>query len=213
MRTPLAGVRAQAEYALTSAEDPQDRKKLRDMIRAVDEAARATGQILDHAMVAYRTDRLEREPADLNDLARAVCEDARPAASIRDIDLEFEPADAPAQVGCDPILVTEALRNLVDNALKYSPADSVVWMAVSVREGDAIVSVEDQGRGFPEGDATKLIERFRRGDNAGQVVGSGLGLTIVADVVDAHGGALELSNIEGAGARAMFRLPLRGAAR
>ena len=49
----LAGVRAQAEFALASAQDPEDRRKLRDMIRAVDEAARATGQILDHAMVAY----------------------------------------------------------------------------------------------------------------------------------------------------------------
>lgn len=210
VRTPLAGVRAQAEYALTSAKDPEDRKKLRDMIRAVDEAARATGQILDHAMVAYRTDRLELEPADLNVLARAVCEDARPAASIRDIDLEFEPASTPALVGCDPILITEALRNLVDNALKYSPPDSVVRIAVSVVDGDVIVAVEDQGRGFPEGDAAELIERFKRGENAGQVVGSGLGLTIVAEVAEAHDGALELSNIEGAGACAMFCLPLQG---
>jgi len=209
VRTPLAGVRAQAEFALASAQDPEDRRKLRDMIRAVDEAARATGQILDHAMVAYRTDRLELEPADLSVLAEAVCEDARAGASIRDIDLEFRPAGAPAPVGCDPILVTEALRNLVDNALKYSPADSCVTVSVRIEGGAAVVQVADQGAGFPTTDAAQLIERFRRGDNAGKVVGSGLGLTIVDEVARAHGGKLVLSNIEGAGASAEFRLPLR----
>jgi len=208
VRTPLAGVRAQAEFALASAKDPQDRRKLRDMIRAIDEAARATGQILDHAMVAYRADRLEREPADLRTLAEAVCEDARPGASIRDIDLEFEPGAAPAQIACDPILVTEALRNLVDNALKYSPADSRVCISVAVGAGQASVRVADQGGGFPTTDAAALIQRFRRGENAGNVVGSGLGLTIVDEVARAHGGALKLSNRAEGGACAEFSLPL-----
>ncbi len=208
VRTPLAGVRAQAEYALASSTVPEDRRRLREMIRAVDEAARATGQILDHAMVAYRADRLELKPADLGLLVKAVCDDARHAASIRDIDLEFEAPTAPVPIACDEILITEALRNLVDNAFKYSPADSRVSVSIEIGSADAAIKVQDQGPGFPSDGADALRERFQRGDNADGVVGSGLGLTIVDEVARAHQGSLDLKNAPEGGACAILTVPL-----
>lgn len=213
VRTPLAGVRAQAEFVLLNTDRPEDRKRLRQMIRAVDDVARATGQILDHAMVVYRIDRLETQPTDLNNLARSVCDDARPSAEMRDIDIDFNSDGAPILVACDEILVNEALRNLVDNALKYSPAESRVRVGVRIEGDDAIVAVTDEGDGFPTTDTAELAERFKRGENKGKVIGSGLGLTIVDQVARSHGGALNMYNIEDAGACAEFRLPLLEAAK
>jgi len=193
VRTPLSTLRTQAEIALRRVEKPQNRAALKEMIRAIDDSSRAAGQLLDHAMVTFRTDHLARAPVDLNDLARDVVDRLRPIADLRDIDLHLHPGHK-VQTRGDAILLENALRNVMDNAIKYSPPDSRIDVTVSRAKGIAQIAVADRAGGFPAAEIGGITARFARGTNAGDTVGSGLGLTIARDVAEAHGGHLNLSN-------------------
>ncbi len=195
IRTPLATVRAQAEIALRSAQDDEQKQRLRQMIRAVDESSRSAGQLLDHATVVYRSDDLVRSPINLSDLVRQTVAGLEPTAAMKDIRLRVDMI--PANVHVDPVLMDNALRNILDNAIKYSPPETDVAISVSEGDGEIRISVKDQGGGLGEGPAEMLTQRFQRGSNAQGVVGSGLGLTIAKDVLVAHGGRLELGTLQG----------------
>lgn len=200
IRTPLATVRAQAEIALRRVERPENRQSLKEMIRAIDESSRAAGQLLDHAMVTFRTDHLETQELDFNALVKDIVERLQPLASMKDIDLKFVPSTAATVFG-DEILIQSALRNILDNAIKYSPAETVVEIALSKHNKGTELTISDAGYGFPDGETDQLTTRFVRGENVASTVGSGLGLTIAKEVVEAHGGTIHLSNKqEGSGA-------------
>jgi two-component system sensor histidine kinase TctE len=206
VRTPLATVRVQAEIALRSAETEEARQRLRRIIRAVDESSRSAGQLLDHATVAYRAEDLARDRIDLGDLVAKAAAALEPTAAMKDI--AFHIATSQARVVGDAVLLESALGNVLDNAVKYSPDETTVHIAVSAEEGVARITVTDEGPGLGEGPIDTLTERFRRGGNTEGVVGSGLGLTIAADVLAAHGGRLDLRNAaEGGGACVTLVLP------
>jgi two-component system sensor histidine kinase TctE len=210
VRTPLATVRAQAEITLRRVDKTENRASLREMIRAIDESSRAAGQLLDHAMVTFRTDSLERKPVDLDVLARDLVDRLRPVADLKDIDLQFFCAGVSAIPG-DAILIQNAVRNILDNAIKYAPSETSVL--IDVRQGplDVIISVTDEAGGFPPGqDTAALTQRFVRGSNAAGTIGSGLGLTIAREVAEAHGGRLIIEpSGAGAGACVSLSFPLR----
>jgi two-component system, OmpR family, sensor histidine kinase TctE len=112
-------------------------------------------------------------------------------------------------VAGDAVLLDSALRNVLDNAIKYSPEDTTVSITVSKLGGMGQITITDQGPGLGDGPVEALTERFRRGANTGGIVGSGLGLTIARDVVAAHGGHLALQQAEnGRGACVSLVLPL-----
>lgn len=200
VRTPLATVRAQAETTLMRVEKETNRSSLREMIRAIDESSRAAGQLLDHAMVSFRTDSLEQVDVDLTELARDLTERLRPVAELKDIDLHFE-GHGPACIKGDGILLQNAVRNVLDNAIKYSRQESGIWVRVTGTGSQTCIEIEDQAGGFGSEDAETLTRRFVRGANAKGTIGSGLGLTIAREVTDAHGGRLRIDHSQtGAGA-------------
>jgi two-component system sensor histidine kinase TctE len=198
IRTPLATVRSYAEATLQRVEKEENRAAMRSMVRAIDESSRAAGQILDHAMITFRADRLERQDVDLVALVQDLVTRLTPVAEMKDLEIHLQ---SDARMGCsaDPILIQNAVRNLVDNALKYSPAEGTVGITVTASPKSE-VSVCDRGPGFEIGELDTLTDRFARGQNAEGTTGSGLGLTIAKDVATAHGGRLVLSNREGGGA-------------
>jgi len=164
--------------------------------------------LLDHAMVTFRTDHLETSTLDIVELVRDTCRALSPTADIKDILIKLEIPDATLPFSGDPILLHSALRNILDNAIKYSPADSDIVVRVEV-DASYKISVIDQGRGFGNSDLKHLTTRFSRGSNVEDVVGSGLGLTIVDEVIRAHGGNIEISeNTGGTGACVSLNLPL-----
>lgn len=192
VRTPLATVRSHAETTLQRVDRPENRQALRSMVRAIDESSRAAGQLLDHAMIAFRADNLDQQDINLGALVQELLVQLTPIAEMKDIALEMTQDPDVMMVG-DPILLQNAVRNLIDNALKYAPAESTINVAVT--QGDkAEVQVCDQGDGFAPDEIGDLAKRFKRGANVAGIVGSGLGLTIVQDVAHAHGGTLTLSN-------------------
>jgi two-component system, OmpR family, sensor histidine kinase TctE len=207
IRTPLATVRARAEIALRRAETEEARETLRAVIRAVEESARSASQLLDHATVVYRTDRQARAPVDLPALLTGLERSFGPTAELKDLTLITEAVALPAIPG-DRLLIEAALRNLMDNAVKYSPPESEISLSLS-REGTmACIAVRDRGRGLSGSDQSALTRRFGRGENVGDIVGSGLGLTIVEEVAAAHGGHFNIAERDGGGTCAALYLPL-----
>lgn len=203
VRTPLATVRSYAETTLQRVEKPENRKALRSMVRAIDESSRAAGQLLDHAMITFRADHLDRAPVDLTELARDLVDRMRPVAEMRDIEMVFS-NEGRVSVGGDAILLQNAVRNLLDNALKYAPEETHI--AIEVLDRPPRLIVTDQGPGFPPDQIGSLTRRFVRGDNADGHIGSGLGLTIAREVAEAHGGTLTLENKGDGGACAILSL-------
>lgn len=207
LRTPLALVRTQADITIRRMERDENRKAMRDMITAIDETSRTAGQLLDHAMVSLRAEDLETEVVALPVLVRDTVERLRPTAELKDLDLETGTL-AEISVRGDMILLQNALENVLDNAIKYTPEGGRINVGISEGEtGQARIVVTDSGPGFPADATPPLTDRFARGTNARNVVGSGLGLTIAQDVLRVHGGTLSLSNIEGGGACVEFFLP------
>lgn len=209
IRTPLATLRSEADVALRLANDDALRSRLRGMIRAVDESARSAGQLLDHATVLYRAEQRAAAPVDLRALVVALMDRFRPTADLRDIALALDDrAPTPFATRGDTVLIEAALRNLLDNAVKYSPGDTRITVTLDTSGAKARIAVQDRGPGLQGADPAALIARFQRGTGVGGVVGSGLGLTIVAEVAAATGGTFDLTDREGGGTCATLWLPL-----
>ena len=208
VRTPLATVRAQAEVTHRKLQKPEHRMAMREMIRAIDESARSATQMLDHAMVRFRSDTLADDAMDLRALVGEVCDRLDATAGLRDIDIVRELPDEDLPVRGDGILLQAALQNMLDNAIKYSPADSTITVGAQVDGGHIRVAIVDEGRGFGDADLATVKTRYTRGANVGDVVGSGLGLTIADEVATAHRGTIEItSSAKGSGSCVSLVLP------
>lgn len=208
VRTPLATVRTQAEVTLMRVDREENRASLREMIRAIDESSRAAGQLLDHAMVSFRTDSLEQEDVCLSELTRDLVDRLQPVAEMKDISLHFAAAARICVCG-DAILIQNAVRNILDNAIKYSSPDSEIRIHVGQTNQQATILIEDEAGGFGNQDTDALTRRFVRGDNARDTIGSGLGLTIAREVAEAHAGQLIIKDSDtGAGACVTLCFPL-----
>ncbi len=207
IRTPLAVMRNEAELALRQSNEEATRARLRGLIRSADDAARSAGQLLDHATVLYRADQAEWARLDLTTMVRAVAKRLDPAAEMKDITLSLD-LDPALPVDGDAVLLEAALRNILDNAIKYSPADTLIEITARSGDGMARIHVKDRGRGLGAATPERLKRRFRRGSNVADVAGSGLGLTIVEEAATAMGGRFSLKNREGGGACAFLSLPL-----
>jgi signal transduction histidine kinase len=120
--------------------------------------------------------------------------------------------DAVPPVYADAEQIQLVLRQILDNAFKYSPVGSQVTLGVHMENGEAVVSVSDQGPGIPEYDMPHIFDRFYRGRQIrDRIPGTGMGLAIVREIVQAHGGRIWARNLPSRGAEFSFTLPLADA--
>jgi two-component system sensor histidine kinase TctE len=181
------------------------------MIRAIDESSRSAGQLLDHAMVNFRADQLQTEALDLRKLTAETVERLSPTAELKDISIIMQDQGGDFGFDGDPIMLQNALRNILDNAIKYSFSESDITVALGRDAHNYIISFADQGRGFAGANLSDHLQRFKRGTNVKDIVGSGLGLTIVDEVARAHGGRVKINNntdTKGGGACVSLYFPL-----
>lgn len=207
IRTPLAVMRNDAELALRQSQEEGTRARLRGVIRAADDAARSAGQLLDHATVLYRADQADWAAVDLAVLTRAVADRLAPAAAMKDIALHMDISGSLPSEG-DVVLIEAALRNILDNAIKYSPDETVIDIRAAALGDMAVITVSDQGRGLNGVNPERLKRRFLRGENVADVSGSGLGLTIIDQAATAMGGSFALTPRDNGGTCAILSLPL-----
>jgi two-component system, OmpR family, sensor histidine kinase TctE len=196
MKTPLAGLRMQAELAMREQNPEQLRRSLAQIAESSERATHLVSQLLALArMENQRVKGLSEDRVDISALARSVVLDALNAAWNKDIDLGYEGPDDdnPLWMQGQSLMLKEMLSNLVDNAIRYTPNQGhiTVRVALSELDGALILEVEDSGPGIPLCERERVLERFYRvlGNTA---EGSGLGLAIVKEIVDQHEGRLEI---------------------
>ena len=206
MKTPLAGLRMQAELAqreIDAGGDPQSIKRsLKQIARSSQSAAHLVNQLLAMARAEDTEQALRLQEVPIIKLAREVVRDFVPRAMDKHIDLGYEGPDvdppAPRIVG-QPMLVRELIRNLVDNALQYTPAGGTVTVRLMPDPyGQVMVlQVEDTGPGIPEAEREQVFQPFYRVLGT-DVDGSGLGLAIVKEIVDKHGATIAIADASSA---------------
>jgi len=129
-----------------------------------------------------------------SELAKQAVDFYQPAAEVKGIAVTFR-SHEPITVAGDPVLLAQAIGNLIDNALKYSSSGGVIAVQVQKRGNGAVeISVADSGPGIPDAEKSKVLTRFYRGDSSRGTPGVGLGLTLVAAVAKVHGGQVELTD-------------------
>jgi len=190
LRTPVAAIRAQAQVALQAGpDDTLRRHALMATLAGCDRAAHLVDQLLTLARLEATP--MTLQPVDLVPLARAVLAELAPVALQRGQSLELEAPDKPACVSGVPAWLGVLLRNLVDNALRYSPEGAPVRVRVRLQQGDIVLQVEDGGPGLPAEVQGHLGERFYRPPGQSPN-GSGLGWSIVRRIVQASGAEVQL---------------------
>ncbi|MGB1493465.1 MAG: sensor histidine kinase N-terminal domain-containing protein [Paracoccaceae bacterium] len=205
VRTPLAVVRTRTEILLREAKTKKSKAELLEVLNAIDDSSRTAGQLLDHAMVSFRLDNLSEDEIEVQFLIKDVIDRISPLYDLKGIQIKNNSIQNCRVIG-DSILLQNALHNVLDNALKYCSENDTVTVTVKNISQNCIIEILDSGEGFPENSAL-LTNRFTRGENTKGIVGSGLGLTIAKDVVEAHGGNITISNTEEGGACVTFTLP------
>jgi hypothetical protein len=211
LRTPLAELRSRLEeLALIRPPPEQTYAEIDGAVADVDRVIRIFDALLRLAEIDAGMRRSGFVALDVADIAANAVEFYAPAAELKNIDLAFR-SDGPASISGDPVLLAQALSNLIDNALKYAPVDGAIEVAVFKRsDGTAEVSVSDDGPGIAESEKSKVVERFYRGDASRGTPGVGLGLSLVQAVAKLHGSALALSD-RNPGLRAAMTLALDAA--
>ncbi|AXS81380.1 sensor histidine kinase [Dechloromonas sp. HYN0024] len=185
MRTPLTGLKTQAQFAIRETDPAALRHALHQIATGVDRAGRLINQLLTLARTeGGEAAQQKHEPLDLVVLIRDVVTDWVPVAIEKDIDLGFE-SDHSAMIVGNAFLLRELAKNLLDNALRYTPSGGHVTCRVVMRSGAVLLEVEDDGVGISEEQAELVFERFYRVDDA-STEGSGLGLAIVQEIAMQH---------------------------
>ncbi|HET8728013.1 MAG TPA: sensor histidine kinase [Alphaproteobacteria bacterium] len=210
IRTPLSSLRVQAQTALDEDDPLVVRRSLERIERNAVLASRLAHQLLSHAMVVHRGEAMAFERVHLAEVLRHAMREAIPLADDRRIGIDYRNAAGQAPIQGDRVMLREALKNVLDNAVRHGCACSP-RISVSLFVDDAgrehCVAVSDNGPGIPAPDRESIFDRFRRGANA-EAAGSGLGLAIVKRVMDAHGGSVDLSDGAEGGLAVTLRFPM-----
>lgn len=210
VRTPLASLRAQAEVAMDEQDPDALRRRVGRIHQGAIQASQLVSQLLMEATISHR---LENQDTDTTAFG-AVVEDVRQRLDpdqARRLVVDLTEAVAGAPIRGDRVALREMVRNVVDNALVYS--EGTVEIGGRVGEGMMTMSVSDLGPGIADAEKPLVLERFKRGAASGTKVGSGLGLSIVKRVAEAHRGALRLADRPGGGLVVEIDLPLVGRTR
>ncbi len=204
LRTPLAAARIQAQVALLSEEEDAHRHALSQTVAGLDRATRLVEQLLRLARLDPLAQLPQPQKIDLTELAQNVAvnvQNSMPQANIR-----LLPAESEYFVQGDADLLEVALRNLMDNAIRYSPENSEVSVFLRGDGRGVALGVQDSGPGVSADELPHLVERFYRSTSV-TAEGSGLGLTIVSRIASLHGAELQLSNRENGGFEACLFWP------
>ncbi|WP_395541489.1 sensor histidine kinase [Neotabrizicola sp. sgz301269] len=198
MRNPVAAIQSLAEAAISAPDEAELRSRVQDVAESARQTSRLTSQLLSLERVRGRSLRELAKPLDLVALVR---EKIRPFAETqlrRGVDVGFSVIGQPEPVRCDPILIEELVTNILDNAAKYALQPGGLLDVVISFEADTVfLRFRDDGPGVPADLQERIFDRFFRVDTD-QSLGCGLGLAIVNDVAQGHGGSVRcISSSEG----------------
>ncbi len=217
LKNPLAGISALAqvlEVQLRRGREPS-REQLSDGLHSIHQRVRDMARQLDELLDVAALDagqqlELQRQRTELVSLVHRLAVDAQASTTQHEIRVS---ADSDEILGdWDALRLERVVRNLLTNAIKYSPEGGPIAIAVSYEDGGsrdvALLSIQDEGVGIPAADLPTIFDRFRRGANvSGHINGTGVGLSAVRQIVEQHGGTVAIESREGQGTRVIVRLP------
>lgn len=209
LKTPLAAIKGFSQY-LYEGED-EDEELQRIYFHLVNESDRLT-RLVNELLMLSRFDKagqdgIDAEKTDLAQLAAGVAAGLRAKADSKGIELMIRQGP-PAFVNVNQVLMSHAIANVLDNAIKYSGPRTRISIETSVQQQEAVVRISDQGIGISADELTRVQERFYRASNAGGAGGTGLGLSICKEIAARFGGQLEIESQLGAGTTVSICLPL-----
>jgi len=212
-RTPLTVIKGYAEYLREG--NPPDEATLRDVMRMIIESC---DRVIDMVDTLIEVSRIEHGQAleapsvqelDLREIAKASVATLRPAAERKALSLELVLPEEPLTLQGDPGLLQQMMRNLIDNAVKYSPEGACITVRAGKADEDLLFEVEDSGLGIPAEHLPRIFEKFYMVDGGitRRVGGTGVGLYLVREIVRLHNGTVEVKSHPGRGSLFSVRLP------
>ena len=215
-RTPLTTLRQLTE--LLAHGRVQDEGRRRQYFDVLQKETSRLHQLVEDLLDFGRMDAGRRqyhlEPVDFSALVREGIEEYRRDSSSNGHRIELTSNPAPLVVDADRAALRRVIRNLLENAVKYSPDSPTVWVETEHEPRAAVLRVRDQGIGIPPEEQARIFDKFVRGEGAKRacIQGTGIGLAMVKEIVEVHRGDVRLSSDVGRGSTFMVRLPLSGAA-
>lgn len=213
LRTPITAVRATAEALIAGAKNDEQLvdRFLNTIVAESDRLSALIDDLMDIAKRESGVTRTRVTEIKVAEAIRRAYAPVRPLAEQKQIEIGFDVPDD-LTVRADEIQIVQLVRNLLDNAVKYTPAEGRVDVSAVRAEGEVAISVQDTGIGIPHGEVDRIFERFYRVDKARSrsLGGTGLGLAIVKDIVEGHGGRIEVETELGVGSTFTVRLPIGG---
>jgi heavy metal sensor kinase len=213
LRTPVALMRTTAELSLRR---PRNEAEYRDALSQISGELVNTSTLIEKLMIMARADSgvetLQRVPVDLSANLREACDDGRTLAASKQVTLQEEISSEPIIVEGDSHALQRLFLILIDNAVKYTPAQGQIVVSLSGANGFAVAEVRDTGIGIDQADLPHIFERFYRADKARsrELGGVGLGLSIGRWIAEAHEGVIEVESTLGHGSVFRVRLPRAG---
>jgi len=209
IRTPLAVLGTQAEYGLRQSDPEEMRQTFRGLLRSIGSTQRLANQMLALSRAEAANGLIqERSPVDLAALARDAASDLGLLAVRKGVDLGFSAPPDPCTISGNGPMLQEMIANVIDNAIRYTPAGGHVDVRVAPADGAVNVEIADDGPGIPAAERERVFHRFYRILGQGDSEGSGLGLAIVREICTAHGGTIALGDgAAGRGLKVTLQLP------
>jgi PAS domain S-box-containing protein len=213
LRTPLSAIVGWTSILRGQDCDEND---LREGLEAIERNTKAQLQLIDDVLDVARMVsgklRLEVRPCELTDVVKAGVDVVRPAADAREITLNVQLDPSASRASCDPVRIQQVVWNLLNNAVKFTPKGGTVGVALTREKSTVQIQIRDSGQGITPELLPYVFDRFRQADSSTRrrFGGLGLGLSIVKQIVELHGGTVEaLSPGEGKGSAFTVRLPIR----
>jgi signal transduction histidine kinase len=189
LKSPVTSIRGSLEVALSDADQRQWRERVAEAIDGLDRLSQLLNTTLDLAEADAGALQTRKEPVELSDLVKQLVDLYQPAMAERGHEVVTHLQ--PALIEADSSLLNRTIANLLDNEIAHLPNSCRVNISVRVKDGEAELTVEDNGPGFPPGLRSRAFERFVKGQHS---TGHGLGLAFVDAVARAHGGRVEISD-------------------
>ncbi|WP_196259628.1 sensor histidine kinase [Pelagibacterium limicola] len=211
LRNPVAAIQAQAESAITASDEAGRMARLHDLAEAARRLSRMSNQLLNFDIASEGSEANLAPPSDLSEMVAEVARRHVPRALKAGVEMALEPSATPLPVAGNRVMIEEAIDNLIDNALKYGCQQGGHLSLRVVRvNGNAVLTVEDDGPGIPQDAAERVFDRFVRLADDDES-GCGLGLSIVRAIAQAAGGTVTIVPAEN-GCTMQLTLPIAEAA-
>jgi two-component system sensor histidine kinase QseC len=195
LQTPLASVKTQAQVALRSANKDEQQHALSKTLEGIDRATHMVQQLLALARLEPLATLEDTSNIDLNLVAQTIIGELDQEAHRKQIELELT-SDDKAYINGNQATIEILIRNLLSNAIRYSPQNGQVTVNINRDENNIVFSVIDTGPGIPEEDRERVFERFYRGDENQHIIGSGLGLSIARRIAELHNATIAFEHPE-----------------